>query len=107
MVTLLLVYVDDIIVTWDDENEKEYLNKRLSQEFDMKSLGKLKYFLGIEVAHSKQGIFICQQKYVIGILRETGYLGCKPANTPIEPNHKLGEARADEGVDKEMYQKLV
>ena len=52
-VTILLVYVDDIIVTGDDSTERERLKKGLVQEFEIKELGKLKYFLGIEVAHSK------------------------------------------------------
>ncbi|RVW66512.1 Retrovirus-related Pol polyprotein from transposon RE1 [Vitis vinifera] len=61
--TALLVYVDDIIVTGNDE-ERQVLNQCLAKEFEIKALGRLKYFLGIEVAHSKQGIFISQQKYV-------------------------------------------
>ena len=52
-VTALLVYVDDIIVTGDDEKEREALKQCLVREFEIKELGKLKYFLGIEVAHSQ------------------------------------------------------
>ena len=59
-VTALLVYVDDIIVTRDDEKEQQILSQRLVKEFEIKALGRLKYFLGIEVAHSRQGIFISQ-----------------------------------------------
>ncbi|KAF5468706.1 hypothetical protein F2P56_012842 [Juglans regia] len=106
-VTSLLVYVDDIIVIGNNEKEKEALKRCLVKEFEIKELGRLKYFLGIEVAHSKEGIFISQQKYVTGLLRETGQLACRPVSTPIEPNHKLGEANEDPAVDKEMYQKLV
>ena len=92
-VTILLVYVDDIIVTKDDSIERERLRKGLVQEFKIKELEKLKYFLGIEVAHSKEGIFISQQKYVLDLLKETGKLGCKAASTPIEPNHRLGKKK--------------
>ena len=67
-VTALLVYVDDIIVTGNDEREKHDVKQRLSKEFEIKELGKLKYFLGIEVAYSTQGVFISQQKYVIDLL---------------------------------------
>ena len=102
-VTALLVYVDDIIVTGNDEKEKQSLKQRLIREFEIKELEKLKYFLGIEVAHSRQGIFISQQKYVTDILKETGKLACKAASTPIDPNHKLGEAKEGPVVDKEMY----
>lgn len=70
-VTTLLVYVDDIVVTGDDSKEIQNFKKCLLKEFDIKELGKLKYFLGIELAHSKQGIFISQQKYVLDLLKET------------------------------------
>ena len=50
----------------------------------MKDLKKLKYFLGIEVAYFKQGIFISQRKYVLDLLKETEKLGCKVTCVPIE-----------------------
>ncbi|XP_021801679.1 uncharacterized protein LOC110745836, partial [Prunus avium] len=89
--TALIVYLDDIVVTGNDTGEKLKLQKYLSQEFEMKDLGNLKYFLGIEVARSANGIFLSQRKYVLDLLAETGLLGCKPADTPIEMNHKLCE----------------
>nr|KYP53851.1 Retrovirus-related Pol polyprotein from transposon TNT 1-94 [Cajanus cajan] len=60
--TILLVYVDDMIIVGDDEEEKLTPKKKLATHFEMKDLGRLKYFLGIEVAHSKKGIFISQRK---------------------------------------------
>ena len=57
-VTTLLVYVDDIIVTGNDMEGMEILRSCLVKEFEIKELGKLKYFLGIEVANSNKGIFI-------------------------------------------------
>jgi len=104
---MLLVYVDDIIVTCDDEEEKKLLGQHLAKNFEIKTLRKLKYFLGIEVAHSKTGIFISQQKYITDLLKETGKTSCKPASTPIDPNLKLGNTEEDTVVDKEMYQRLV
>lgn len=98
--------MDDIIVTGDNEFEKENLRRQLEAEFEIKSLGKLKYFLGIEVAHSSHGIFISQQKYIANLLKETGKSACKPAPTPIDPNHKLGETKDEAAVDKQMYQRL-
>lgn len=72
--TILLVYVDDIIVTGDDKKEQQMLSQCLAKEFEIKTLGKLKYFLGIEVAHSKKGIFISQQKCITDLLKEVGNL---------------------------------
>ena len=46
----------------------------------------LKYFLGMEFARSKEGIFVNQRKYVLDLLGETGLLGCKAVETPIKPN---------------------
>nr|CAN68477.1 hypothetical protein VITISV_029627 [Vitis vinifera] len=106
-VTALLVYVNDIIVTRNDEREKHEVKQRLATEFEIKELGKLKYFLSIEVAYSIQGTFISQQKYVIDLLAETGKIGCKPVSTPMDPNHKLGEVKEEPVVDKRMYQRLV
>ena len=94
-VTTLLVYVDNIVVTGDDLQGIEALKRCLLQEFEIKELGRLKYFLGIEVAHSRHGIFISQQKYVLDLLTEIGKLGCKTMEIPIEQNHKLCEAQED------------
>ena len=58
--TALIVYVDDIIVTGNDEWEIQRLKTSLSNESEIKDLGSLKYFLRIEVTHSKGGIFISQ-----------------------------------------------
>ena len=83
------------------------MKQRLEKEFEIKELGKLKYFLGIEVAYSTQGIFTSQQKYVTDILAKTWKIRCKPVSTPMDPNHKLGEAKEKPMVDKRMYQRLV
>ncbi|KAL0360592.1 UNVERIFIED_CONTAM: Retrovirus-related Pol polyprotein from transposon RE1 [Sesamum radiatum] len=66
------------------------LQEQLAAEFEMKNLGELKYFLGIEIVRSDQGISLSQRKYVLDLLTETGMLACRPAETPIEINHKLG-----------------
>ncbi|KAK2993286.1 hypothetical protein RJ640_022125 [Escallonia rubra] len=67
----LIAYVHDIIITGNDPDEKEALGKYLAKEFKIRDLGKLKYFLRIDVARSKEGIFVSQQKYVLDLLKET------------------------------------
>ncbi|KAJ7951046.1 Retrovirus-related Pol polyprotein from transposon TNT 1-94 [Quillaja saponaria] len=105
-ITILIVYVDDIVVTGDNPAEVSKLKSHLAKEFEIKDLGKLCYFLGIEVAHSDRGIFLSQRQYVLDLLEETGMLGCRPATTPIETNHKL-QSGDGEYVDRERYQRLV
>ncbi|CAL8993351.1 unnamed protein product [Prunus brigantina] len=91
----------------DDPDERKALQEYLSKEFEMKDLGTLKYFLGIEVSRSHQGIFLSQRKYVMDLLTETRMMGCKPVNTPMEENHKLGECTDHKPTNKEQYQRLV
>ena len=85
-----------------DDKEKEVLSRWLSKEFEIKALGRLKYSLGIEVAHSRQGIFISLQKYVTDLLEETSKTTSKLASTLIDPNLKLGKAKEDAAIDREM-----
>lgn len=106
-VTALIVYVDDIIITRGDEEEISRHQKQLATEFEMKDLGGLKYFLGIEVARSRQGNFLSQRKYVLDLLTKMGMLECKPADTPIIQNHKLGGYPDQVPTDKGRYQRLV
>ncbi|KAI3465202.1 hypothetical protein Pfo_021865 [Paulownia fortunei] len=87
--------------------EIEELKKKIACEFEIKDLGVLKYFLGIEFSRSKEGIFINQQKYVLDLLDETGMLGCRIVETPIEPNLKLQSTETIDVIDKEKYQRLV
>ena len=61
-----------MVVSRDDLQGMESLKRCLLQEFEIKELGKLKYFIGIEVAHSRHGILMFQQKYMLDLLTETG-----------------------------------
>ena len=72
-----------MIITRNDTEEVVKLQKLLGTEFEMKSLGRLKYFLGIEVAQFKRGIFLSQRKYTLDLLSEVGLLDCKPTDVPI------------------------
>lgn len=68
-VTTLIAYVDDFVVTCDDYYEINNLKGFLSKEFEIKDLGLLRYFLSIEVARSKDEIFLSYRKYVLNLLQ--------------------------------------
>ncbi|RVW74752.1 Retrovirus-related Pol polyprotein from transposon TNT 1-94 [Vitis vinifera] len=104
---IIIVYVDNIILTGDHEEKIDLLKKLLTKEFEIKDLGNLKYFLGMEIARSKKGIAVSQRKYVLDLLNETGMLGCKPAETPMDTTVKREESDGSAPVDKGRYQRLV
>ncbi|GJT04421.1 putative RNA-directed DNA polymerase [Tanacetum coccineum] len=107
LITCLIIYVDDMIITGNDKEEITKLKKNLFTEFEMKDLGRLKYFLGIEVLRSKQGIFMYQKKYVLDLLAEIGMVDCKPADTPMIVNQKLYMEKKARLADKGRYQRMV
>ncbi|KAA0057242.1 ty3-gypsy retrotransposon protein [Cucumis melo var. makuwa] len=106
-IVILIVYVDDIVLSGDDQAEIRQLKQRMGNEFEIKNLENLKYFLGIEVVRSKEGISVSQRKYTLDLLTETDMLGCRLTDTPIESNCKLGNSDDQVLVDNELYQHLV
>ena len=106
-VAILIVYIHDIILTGADVKEMDRLKKSLASKFEIKDLRSLKYFLGMEVIHSKKGIIVPQQIYILNLLREIGMRGCKPPNNPMDLNLKLREKREGVPVDTAREQRLV
>jgi len=104
---VVLVYIDDLVVVGNNDTVIQCFKGYLNQCFRMKDLGRLKYFLGIEVAHSPNGIFLCQRKYALDIIIEVELLGAKPATTPCEENHKLGFATGSFLSDPATYRRFI
>ena len=103
----LLAYVDDLIISGSTLAEIQSLKDYLSLCFHMKDLGHLKYFLGIEVARSPSGFYLCQRKYATDIVTEVGLLGCKPAGSPMDQNHQLARLKGLVISEPERYRRLV
>ncbi|GKF78271.1 retrovirus-related pol polyprotein from transposon TNT 1-94 [Tanacetum coccineum] len=101
--TLVLVYVDDLLITSNHHVQISTLKAQLSSVFHMKYLGELNYFLGLEVCRSSQGIFISQHKYTKVLLKEWGVLNNKPYKLPTDPNLKLQAGVGTPLPDPEVY----
>jgi hypothetical protein len=91
----LLVYVDDIVMTSNSDDAISKLNEFLNNQFKLKDLGKLNFFLGLEIARNAKGISLCQRKYALVILLDFGMLPAKPAKFPVESNLKVFRTSGD------------
>lgn len=75
--------------------------------FEMTDLGKLHYFLGLEVKQMKDGIFISQKKYSIDLLKRFNMLNCKGTRTPMNVNKKLQQEDGSRKTDEKNSRSLV
>lgn len=103
----ILVYVDDMIIVSNHNEESKKFKASLDKNFGIKDLGRLKYFLGIEVAHGHKGLFLNQRKYALGIIEEARMSGAKPVYTPMLQHHQLELDKSDFLKDAEKYRRLV
>jgi len=92
-ILIVCLYVDDLIFTRDLSIHD--FKKSMKTEFEITDLGLMKYFLGIEVYQSDDGIFICQNNYANEVLKRFRMLNCKPTATPMATGIKL--RKYDEG----------
>jgi len=105
--TAILVYVDDIILAGTSLNEFQRIKSILDVKFKIKDLGILKYFLGLEVSHSKTSISISRRKYCLDLLASSGLLGSKPASTPLDTSIKLHQDTSKPFEYVSCYRRLI
>jgi hypothetical protein len=106
-IAIVLVYVDDLIVTGDYEEEILLTKENLSIRFQMKELGQLKHFLGLEVDYTHEGLILHQKKYCRELLTKFGMSNCKPVSTSMELNAKVCALEGKDLEDATMYRQLV
>ncbi|GKV48377.1 hypothetical protein SLEP1_g55201 [Rubroshorea leprosula] len=104
---LLLIYVDDMIITRDDVSGIDELKQFLSHKFEMKDLGSLSYFLGLEVTSSDAGYLLSQMKYASDLISKIDLTDSKNVSTPLEPNVKLTPLDGSPLPDPTRYRQLV
>jgi hypothetical protein len=103
----LLVYVDDIVFTSTDRQAITDLTVFLNTQFKLKDLGSLRFFLGLEVARSAARISLCQKKFALDILSDTGHLAAKPSYFPMDSNAKFSALDGELLDDPKSYRRLI
>jgi len=104
---IVLIYVDDIILTGSSSTQISSLNAKLNSVFALRDLGKLSYFLGIEVAYHDGSMTLSQSKYVSDLLHRTAMFDTKPAHTPGAVGKNLSKFDGDPLPDVTQYRSVV
>ncbi|KAL0544378.1 hypothetical protein IC582_019492 [Cucumis melo] len=106
-IVLLLLYVDDMIITGDDPQAISDLQCYLGKHFEMKDLGNLNYFLGLEISSSSSGYYLSQAKYASDLVNRSGITDSATFSTPLDPNVRLTPFDGVPLEDPTLYRQLV
>jgi hypothetical protein len=104
---LVLLYVDDMIITGDDTKGIADLKLSLSQKFEMKDLGQLNYFFGLEVNYDPDGYYLSQTKYASDLISRSGISDNNIATSPMEENWEQDISDGEPLQDPTLYRQLV
>ncbi|XP_020701300.1 uncharacterized protein LOC110113182 [Dendrobium catenatum] len=102
-----LIYVDDFLVTGNNDTAIKQLLHQLQAQFALKQLGQISLFLGIQVLQSTNGFFLSQQHYATKLLHDAGYADCNPATTPVTPSSKQDPTESAPFHDPTLYRQLA
>ncbi|KAI5343890.1 hypothetical protein L3X38_011766 [Prunus dulcis] len=106
-VMILLLYVDDIILTGSNSSHLLAFLRTLGTEFDIKDLGHLNYFLGVEVHYHPTSIHLTQNKYTVDLLKRSNLLDCKLISTPMTSKGTLSRTHGTLLADPTPYRQMV
>nr|KAJ0186845.1 hypothetical protein LSAT_V11C900480300 [Lactuca sativa] len=104
---LVQIYVDDIIFGSPNETLSKEFAEIMSQRFEMSMMGKMTFFLGLEVQQQKTGISICQSKYISDLLVKYSLSDCKPASTPVSKTDKIHADPTGTDVNHSLYRRMI
>jgi len=103
IVVYLVVYVDDLLMTGNNESYIAPIKKELRKGFEITNLDYVHYYLSIEVTQYPKSIFLSQKKYIGDLLNKFGMTKCNPLTTPMEQNIKLTSIEGNEFEDATKY----
>ncbi|GKB11945.1 cysteine-rich receptor-like protein kinase 8 [Tanacetum coccineum] len=103
----LLIYVDDILLTGNDKRLLQSIKHQLDQQFSIKDLGSLQYYLGIEIIQNSKGLVMSQRKYALDLLQCADVLNHKPSTISLNPLKNLNLTDGDPLPGHSLYRKLV
>ena len=99
--------MDDVILIGNDLAEIDHIKQFLNNQFKIKDLGSLKFFLGLELARSNSRISLYQRKYALELVEDAGLLGCKPAPTPMDYTLKLSNTNGSPLANISSYRRFI
>ena len=103
---ILVLFVDDLFLTGSSRLITD-CKKNLAEEFDMKDLGQMHYFMGLEVWQQDGEIFLGQGRYTTEILKRFQMEDCRPMTTPMITNWRKIDTSDDDEVDPMLYRQLI
>lgn len=106
-ILIVSIYVDDLIYTGNDKDLMIEFKNSMMQTFDTTDMGKMRFFLGIEVLQKPEGIFVCQRKYATDVLKKFAMYESKPVKSPIVPGFKINKDADGAAVDDTYYKQMV
>nr|GEY61095.1 hypothetical protein [Tanacetum cinerariifolium] len=104
---LVQVYVDDIIFGSSNPQLCREFKALMHENFQMSAMGKLNFFLGLQVLQKEDGIFLSQDKYVGDILKKFGYSDVRSSNTPMDKENPWGKDKTGKDVDLHLYRSMI
>jgi hypothetical protein len=106
-IIILVLYVDDLILTGSDSKLLNHVKTSLKKNFEIIDLGFLHYFLGLQFFQTNEGIFLSQSKYACDLLHRFHMDDCKPTHSPFQSRVKLTTTYTSHEVDSTLYRQLV
>lgn len=101
------VYVDDLLVTGSSLDAIQEFKDEMASKFEMSDLGRLTYYLGIEVTQNEDGIVLKQERYAAKILEDAGMTECNAVSIPMDPGLKLSKAAEEDDVSEKDFRRNI